>query len=848
MTIKLSRALCASTALVTGLLVGTSAFAQSTTGSSTVEELVVTGNTGPKSLDGVIVQTAPKTRTTIDQEFIARQLPGQSIAASLNMVPGYNFTNNDAYGNSGGNIRVRSFDCPRISFQWDGMQLNDSGNYACFTNQVGDSEIVATADVAQGTTDVDAPSASSTGGSINYTTKVPTKEFSVVGSGQLGTDNFRRGYAEVDSGEIGPWGTRFLVAGSYTKYDKFKGPGTLEKDQFNARIYQPLNDGRDFASLAFHYNRNRNNFYNNPSLAQYRQFGYAFDNDQVCNRLAPVAGTAQNENNNNIIDFLGRSLTGSCTNYYNLRINPSNTANIRGQFKYHFTDNLILTVDPNFQYVLANGGGFTAVPETDGRLRGKNIVTNAANANVGGAGKDLNGDGDTLDTVTLYTPNNTNTRRYGLNASLIYKFNENNTFRLAYAYDDAHHRQTAENGFVDPQGNPLSVFGGKDSHGDKVTTADGLSFLRGRDRKSIARLNMVAAEYDGRFLDDALEVRLGVRAPFFKRELNQFCYSADGTSNVLCTTQPTLTTVGTTTLTNGNVFIAGQGTTQYIAPYKATKKYDKVLPNIGVDYKFLENHSVYASFAQGLSAPKTDNLYTVKRVGTEITNPVAKPETTDTFDVGYRYTLPNMQATLAAYKTNFKNRIVSSFDPDLGIFIDRNLGSVHISGIDAGLAFQPAEYLTYTANVSYNRSIVQRDTPGNNGLLIPTKGKRLVETPKWTWFQRVQWDITENVSFGAQAKYVGERYSTDVNDEKSKEYATVDLDVRWNLPFMEDHKIYVQGNITNVFDDKYLGSISSVSNATAILSPTGAVISSAGTARYALGAPRTYQITLHAEF
>src|SRR5689334_17425385 len=112
MTIKLSRALCATTALATGLMFGASAMAQSTTGSSTVEELVVTGNTGPKSLEGVIVQTAPKTRTTIDQDFISRQQPGQTIADSLNVVPGYNFTNNDAYGNSGGNIRVRSFDCP----------------------------------------------------------------------------------------------------------------------------------------------------------------------------------------------------------------------------------------------------------------------------------------------------------------------------------------------------------------------------------------------------------------------------------------------------------------------------------------------------------------------------------------------------------------------------------------------------------------------------------------------------------------------------------------------------------------------------------------------------------------
>ena len=850
MHIKLNRALCATTALASGLLLATSALAQSTTGSATVEELVVTGSGGPKSLDGLIVQTAPKTRTTIDEQFISRQLPGQSIADSLNIVPGYNFTNNDAFGNSGGNIRIRSFDCARISFQWDGMQLNDSGNYACFTNQLGDSEIVSTADVAQGTTDVDAPSASATGGSINYVTKVPNKEFTVIGNGGVGSENFRRGFLEVDSGEVGPLGTRMFVAGSYTKYDKFKGRGDLEKDQFNARIYQPLNDRGDFASLAFHYNRNRNNFYNNPSLAQYRQFGYAFDEDQKCIRPAAVAGRIQNENTrpatpaantdySQAVDFLGNTIFSSCTNYANLRINPSNTANIRGEFKYHFTDNIILTVDPSFQYVLANGGGFTVLSETDGRLRGKSIVAGANNANGGGTGVDLNGDGDTLDSITTYSPNNTNTRRYGVNASLIYRLNDSNTFRLAYSYDDAHHRQTGEFTPVDANGDPLSVFGGKDGHGPKIVTSDG-SFVRGRDRKSIARLNMIAGEYDGRFFDDAFEVRLGLRAPFFKRELNQFCYSQNGTTTVLCTTQPVAST-----LANGNVTIVGQGTTQYIAPYKAQKKYDKVLPNAGVTYKFGEGHSIYGSYAEGLSAPKTDNLYTVTRgADGSLINPGVQPETTRTFDIGYRYTLPNLQATLAAYDTNFKNRIVSSFDPDLGITVDRNIGSVHIKGVDAGIAWAVAPYLTYTANVSYNHSIVQSDTLGTGGLIIPTKGKKLVETPDWQWFQRVEWDVTQDLSAGVQAKWVGQRWSTDVNDEKTPAYSTVDLDVRYVLPktLLGDHNVYIQGNIKNLFDKKYLGSISSVTNAIAIPA------SSAGVARYALGSPRTYEVTLHAEF
>ena len=72
----------------------------------------------------------------------------------------------------------------------------------------------------------------------------------------------------------------------------------------------------------------------------------------------------------------------------------------------------ILTVDPSFQYVLANGGGSQNFAETDAQLRG----------NSSALGVDLNGDGDLADTVSLYRPNNTNTRRYGVTSSLIWKF------------------------------------------------------------------------------------------------------------------------------------------------------------------------------------------------------------------------------------------------------------------------------------------------------------------------------------------------------------------------------------------------------------------------------------------
>ena len=44
------------------------------------------------------------------------------------------------------------------------------------------------------------------------------------------------------------------------------------------------------------------------------------------------------------------------TGFYGLRINPSNTGNVRLNSRFHLADNIILTVDPSFQYTLANGG------------------------------------------------------------------------------------------------------------------------------------------------------------------------------------------------------------------------------------------------------------------------------------------------------------------------------------------------------------------------------------------------------------------------------------------------------------------------------------------------------------
>jgi iron complex outermembrane receptor protein len=750
-------------------------------------------------------EEASKSRVTVSNEYLETQGTGQTVLQSLNMVPGVNFTNNDPYGVSGGNLRMRSFDGNRISLMVDGVQLNDSGNYAIYSNQQLDPEILERATVSPGTTDVDSPTASATGGTINLVTARPKKAPAVQLRTSLGSFDFGRVFLRGDSGEFGPWGTTAFASLSLAQYDKFKGEGTLERTQFNARVFQTLPGANDFFAISVHGNRNRNNQYNSPSYADLARDGWDFDQNPVWNRPAPVNGTVQNE---------GATAT-SGTSFYGVRINPSDTANIRAQLSLGITDRLRFTFDPSFQYVLANGGGYTAVAENNGRLRGQ----------FQAPGVDLNGDGDLLDTIGLYSPSNTNTNRVAANSSLLFNLTDTDLLRFSYTFDRARHRQTGEYGFFDAEGFPESPFAGYDAR--QVLPADyatnGLE-LRKRDRLSIALLNQFSVSYSGRFADERLRVSAGVRAPFFERDLNQYCYTpvANPGGDPYCTTQISSAPNATT----GYVTFPGSSAT-YVRPYSGKLKYDKLLPNVGLSFApWGDEHSIYTTYAKGFSAPRTDNLYSRNIV-------LVLPETTNTYEIGYRYQASSVIATTAVWKTDFSNRIVSSYDQDQGISIDRNVGTVKLWGFDGSLGYEPVTGLTVYTSVSYVDSEIQDDVQLTATTFAPTGGKEVTETPDVTYSARVEYELA-GFKTGLQAKYVGHRWSTDTNDQGAPSYKTVDFDARYAFKFAGLDS-FLQFNVINVFDEKYLAGISTA-------------INSATTVRYTVGAPRTYQVSWEVAF
>ncbi|WP_312146188.1 TonB-dependent receptor [Brevundimonas sp.] len=803
----------ATTALMSGLLVTGAASAQST-GTAAVEigEVVVTGQRGPRNIDGAIVaETVGKSRSTVTSEFIETQAAGQTINEVLNLVPGMSFTNNDAYGSSGGNIRLHGFDGPRISQTFDGMPLNDSGNYSLYTNQQLDSDLIASASVNTGTTDVDSPTASASGGTINMSSITPTTEFGGRIKGSLGDDNFRRVFALLNTGEVGPFGTRAWLAYSDQSYDKFKGQGDLNKIQYNFKVYQPLRDNGDFISLAGHWNRNRNNNYADLQLQRNADGsaglanGVTWDSDFDNKYTAPTyrTGVADVDSNSN--------------RFWALRQNPSDTGNLRAQSRFTLRDNLIFTFDPSFQYTLATGGsGQFVLSETDRTIRGSKTT----------GGVDLNGDGDTLDSVRVHSTNNTHTQRYGISSSLIWKLSDTQTLRAAYTLDDARHRQTGLNSLIDFS-NPteprfFDAFAGLRDKEHRIVNLDGYE-IRSRDRLSYAILNQFAVEYAGRFLEDTLRVNVGIRAPFFKREMNQYCYSQYKSSSVVCSTETAVKQADGT-------YKLGTRTQSYIAPYEREVKFDDILPNVNVSWNVSGAHWVYGSFAQSLTLPRTDNLYTVYfDANGDITSPITEPEKTTTYDFGYRYQTGALIASANVWYTKFDNRIVSRYDQDLGVSFDSNVGDVDLYGFDSQIGWSPVEGLSLYATASYTDSEIANDYLDGT-TLIKTGGKSLTETPDWTFGGRVQYE-TGPLQVGAQVKYTGERWVTDENDMYTEGYTVVNADAQFDLGYFGYKNSSLALRVVNLLDEKYFGSIS------------GAYNSSRSTYAYR-GAPRTLQATV----
>jgi iron complex outermembrane receptor protein len=749
-------------------------------------EVVITGKKIGMGL--MVNEDAPKARSTITAEELEKQRPTGNAYQALEMLPAVNSYNHDATGLFGGGLTLRGFNSDQIGATINGVPVNDSGSFSVFPQEYVDQENTCSEFVTQGSTDVDSPQVGATGGNFGITTCNPENVQRVRIMQTFGQLNMYKTFVRYDTGLLDDKRSKFFISASHGQADKWKGKGGAKRDHVDAGANYDW-DRFNYVHGTLLYNEALNNNINSISLADMNKNGYYYDFSQefTPGHLTPVKGTAQKE-------------TGPTPQYYQLATNPFKNAIASATAKFRLNENLDLKILPYYWWGYGTGG-------VQQRALSETGFLNVATGKIGAA-TDLNGDGDTLDTVIVSNSSVTRTNRPGITSSLTYQLGDH-TILGGFWYERAQHRQTGPAVAVNPDGSPTDFW----LKNGQILRPDGSPF-ESRDWLTISKAYQAFLQDTMVLMNDKLTLNVGVRTPFVDRNFTN--NANEGTNS---------------------------GTTYHIE-----KKYHDVLPQFGARYRITNDDQLFASIAKNMKAPP-NFVFATTGSNVALVNGVAKliedvkPEISYNVDVGYRHQDNNWIGSLTAYSIDFRDRQATAFNPITAVSTLTNVGKVRNQGIEIEVGNTPINGWAFYGSYGYSKSEIRSDIIVSSTATLKTTGNQFVLTPKNKASVSAEY---QQGSFWVRgkAKATSKQMATLANDEVVPGYTTFDIDSGYTLPnFGVIKRPKLNFNISNITNKQYRNpSSQSVRNAVALPGV------SASTVFYYLGAPRFASATLSVDF
>lgn len=187
-------------------------------------------------------------------------------------------------------------------------------------------------------------------------------------------------------------------------------------------------------------------------------------------------------------------------------------------------------------------------------------------------------------------------------------------------------------------------------------------------------------------------------------------------------------------------------------------------PTVGAVYK-LGSGELYAGFAQStraFQAAATTGPFSTTQAGFNAISTTLKPESSDTYELGYRYQASGISATLGGYLTNFHNRllVVPTAAGIIGAAnLLSNVGDVRSLGMEALVQARLGKGFSVTGSYAYNDSTYRDDIGA-----LKIAGRTTVDAPKH--LARAELAYDSQFLFGRVAvNYMSRRYFTYTNDQ-----------------------------------------------------------------------------------
>lgn len=207
----------------------------------------------------------------VTSEDIMDRPLGADITQSLARVPGIQVSTGDARGGSFSfELYMRGLNKEQIGLTIDGIPTGDARfNGGSPPQRFIESSNIGRIDVSQSAGDIGAPSRFALGGFVDFVTDDPSLDLGATVEAGIGSDNFYRGYARIDTGEILP-GLTSYVSYSHQENDIWTGPKarSSRRDHLEFKAVKDFADG-SFVKFRASYNDQKDNDFNIVTLDEF---------------------------------------------------------------------------------------------------------------------------------------------------------------------------------------------------------------------------------------------------------------------------------------------------------------------------------------------------------------------------------------------------------------------------------------------------------------------------------------------------------------------------------------------------------------------------------------------------
>ena len=244
---------------------------------------------------------------------------------------------------------------------------------------------------------------------------------------------------------------------------------------------------------------------------------------------------------------------------------------------------------------------------------------------------------------------------------------------------------------------------------------------------------------------------------------------------------------------------------------------DLFIPQIGVLYELGGGNEIFASFTQNqraFTAAATTGPFATSAAGFDALRTRIRPETTNTYELGFRFGEGQITGVIAGYLVNFENRLLA-VPQGPGIVgnapLLSNVGDVRSVGAEIALQWQPVPDFTVTGSYAYNENTYQDNVVNQAGTVVQAiEGRTVVDSPESIANLELAYDDGQFYARG-NANYTSERFFTFSNDRSVEGRVLVDALIGFRLRsdsrFLDG--LAIEGTVTNLFDEAYVGTIGS---------------------------------------